>query len=182
MTQRKRRTYVLVVALGLGAIAVDRLVLRPDATPADARAGEPAALLDQTVATGTAGAALSIPELPFPRDLPSLNTNRPFRDLFARKSADQADAASTSQNSIADVGPDRPSDSATFVAQHRLEAVMSNAGLKIAVVNGVWLRVGQSIGECKLVTIDSTRAHFVCRNDEAVLDLRNSSGLSYSGR
>jgi hypothetical protein len=182
VTQRKRRTYVLVIVLGIGALAIDRLVLRPGAAPADARAQDAGIPASTTAVNSSSTGTLTIPELPFPRDLPPLGSAEPFRDLFSRNAAQRHAADEGTENNSPAANLLGPSDSASFLAPYRLEAVMAGAGLEIAVVNGVWLRVGESIGECKLVSIKGTQAHFECRNDEAVLDLRDSAARQPSGR
>ena len=156
--------------LGGAALLVDRFMPTRGGAPADALAVDVLPPAHAAPPPASANGALSIPELRFPQNLPRLSAGGSVRDLFSRTARHDAKLAAEDG-----AGRARPSDSATFMARHKLEGVMTNRGIEIAVVDGEWLHIGQSIDGCRLVKIEGTRAHFVCQNEQAVLDLRPPS-------
>ena len=156
-----------VCALGL---LFDRLVLRRSATePSAAHAGV------EPPRPRRAGADLDppdrqepIPELPFPRGLEPIESVAGIRDPFAPP--DNGDGLSPGGRRR------QPQRSAreSFVAAHRLEAVMEDDGLSVAIVSGRWLRTGQSLDGCRLAAIDGIRVAFECVDGVAVLELASS--------
>lgn len=181
MSQTKRRVYIGIMIVGAMALAVDRFALSGATVVALETTGQvhtPTA----GVATLTAGAAtqvalesptsLPIPEIPFPRGVKDYASVLPVRDLFARVSVSGA---------IVDVTPDKDGtvsasskrpmvlSSAVFAERRRLNAIVMVQRLKIAVVDGNWVRVGQVIDGCELRSVSGTQARFVCHDGDAVL-------------
>ncbi|UCC30297.1 MAG: hypothetical protein JSU86_19115 [Phycisphaerales bacterium] len=176
ISPRKKGGYLAVVILGLAALAVDRCVL-------SGGTGEPmvAVAIEQSrramtmlVSPSDAAPTLSIPELPFPRGLDKWNSQSSIRDLFAPP---VAVLRAESQGTKADKdrpGTDRPqhpeqASSDVFLTQHRLNGVMVDERLKIAIVDGTWIRIGQTVDGCTLTDVSGNEARFECHDREAVL-------------
>lgn len=185
LTQRKNQLLLGVLALGALALLVDRVFVgSPLATPATSTAGEfpPATgptpgvsvnpTPDKPNAKDGGGLALSIPELPFPRELPALAAGDRIRDVFARPKAGRSDANANGSpgNASDDSETGEPQDRAGYFPQkHRLEAVYLDDGLRIAVVDGAWVAIGDRFDGCVLAAIEGNQATFRCGDRETVL-------------
>ncbi len=171
MSRHKKRAYLILMAIGAGALAVDRFVLpTPVTEPGTAVAlstTTPAATADHSDTESVPG--LSIPELPFPRGLKPLDQTAVMRDLFAPPSSalhPNTDGEPTDKHG-AETGGDRTG--AVFLTQHRLTGVLIRKGLEIAVVDDAWVRIGQELDGCKLVALSGNDATFACPDQEVVL-------------
>lgn len=161
----KNRIYVAITLVALCALFFDRLVLNGSTNPAPATA----AVAAQDVATRTGDltpAALSIPELPFPRNLPHPSTGLLQRDIFAPPGV-----SASPDRSKQDGKSRKMSDAVTFTTRNRLEAVLSDTSGAIAVVNGKWVYIGQSFDGCTLTRINGATAIFHCGDSETVLNV-----------
>jgi hypothetical protein len=173
--RRKRACFTVMVVAGL-ALAVDRLVLTDvSMDPQSVLARQTDAGSEKTASLSAAEAPmLSIPELPFPRGLePTYDASRLIRDLFAlpevvREGMANAGADKDGPNSA---GQGRPEEAnrATFVSLHRLDGVIIQARLRIAIVDGVWMRIGQSLDGCALKVIAGNEVRFSCSDGDAAL-------------
>ena len=173
MSLQKRRTYLALMAAGGVALVVDRLVLTDGVTgPSVAVALTPDAST-APVETASAQGAIpsSIPELPFPRSLGTLDVDAAIRDLFAPPELDADAGASGSQPGKNQPGGDGDgyTTGAMFVSRHRLSAVLIQQGLRIAVINTRWVRIGDTLEDCTLLSISGNEALFECPDGEAVL-------------
>jgi len=122
-----------------------------------------------------------IPELSFPRNLKPFDPSAPIRDIFARPQSvavdtangrsdqEESDAASDSPETSAKPGGNQRIGRAKFATQHRLEAVMIQQSLKIAIVDGRWMQVGDVVDGCTLSDISGESAVFRCRDGDARL-------------
>lgn len=178
MNASRKRTYLIVMGLGATALLIDRLILPAPVT-------EPVEVLARPVPRQTAKAApgaerpgqtsliaASIPEVPFPRNLPP--SDEVFlRDLFAPVLVDDMG------NILA---PDSETTSAPrpgrllakdFIAAHKLEAVMTRDQVRIILINGSMLRVDDELDGCRLQEISGDAAHFGCEDGGAILKLSN---------
>ena len=170
MSGRKKRIYAGVMILGGIAMVVDRSLPSATVTSPDiALASRP-----PTASVMPKAAPLSIPELPFPRGLEPFDPKSELRDLFEpphlRSDGDSIPAAS--DNPTADAGNRiglGESTSAAFVTQHTLEGILVDERLKIAVIDGEFVQVGQSVGGCMLTSITATDVRFKCRDGTAAL-------------
>ena len=172
MTQKtKTRTYGVLIALALSALFVDRFLLGGQSAPVEASANEPThAAVDRVLALTPTG--LSIPELPFPRNLPDTSDAPSSRDLFAFPAKPDPKPAPSGRGEERNAnGALVLSDTATFIKEKHLDALLSNKSFQVAVVNGLWMRAGQSLDGCTLVRVEGTRAYFGCPDGTPVLDL-----------
>jgi len=165
--------------LGALALLVDRCVLSESVTaPPDAAAVERPTVRPVRPDPPNP-AAVSIPELPFPRNLPRFDARADIRDLFSASSADLAGSTADKgrRRSPRDADPTW-SDSATFVSRHHLQGAMLQDRLKIAIVDGVWVRIGESIDGCELTDVAGNKVRFACYDGPAELILPARSGSS----
>ncbi len=179
MPQKKTKIYVAVMLLGGAALLVDRCFLSESVTepgPAYAMPTKrtPARDTTQTPVAAPGGPAdLSVPELPFPRNLPKWDTGAPIRDLFSPMTNAAADNALSSGRD----GNPGPGTCAAFARGRSLDAVFvqgtaEGTSLKIAVVDGRWVRIGQALDGCTLIEADGTKVRFRCRDGEVSLSVK----------
>ncbi len=173
MPRAKTRIYVAFMLLGGAALVLDRCVLTPSVTtPAPAAASVPGISAQPPApATGPPSVApgLATLELPFPRAIPVWDPQSPIRDLFAPFSDDDAaDKGRTRSPRRADAGK---GTCAGFVTQRHLEAVLVQDSLKIAILDGAWVRMGESVDGCVLTEIVGNKVRFRCRDGDALLSL-----------
>ncbi len=171
MSKAKKQGYVVVMVLGGAALVVDRCIVTPSATmPASVAASDRprrAEIRPPTVAPAPPDDPLSIPELPFPRGLPPWDPRAPIRDLFAPHSQENAaDKARSTKATDAGKGT-----CAAFVKEHHLDAVLLQESLKIAILDGVWVRIEESVDGCILSEIVGNKVRFLCRDGDVVLAL-----------
>ncbi len=168
---RKKKQYLLVLVLGGAALIVDRVILSEDATePTAAIATSGSSLAGGTPAFVVPAAAASpIPEVPFPAGVTSLGPDHVLRDLFAppKSSIPEGDSADNIGERAAAVAG--RVTASTFMTRHRLQAVLRNPTLTIAVVDGTWVHVGESVDGCTLTAIENEAAHFECYDTSATL-------------
>lgn len=60
-------------------------------------------------------------------------------------------------------------DQAAFQAGHELGGVLDHERLKIAIIDGRWLRIGDKVDGCTLTRISGDTVCFECYDGEAVL-------------
>lgn len=176
MPRSKKKTYLAVMLIGGAALVIDRCFLTPGVTgPAPVAAsvtttnsGVPAPGMDAP-RPATAAQTLTTLELPFPRAIPVWNPQSPIRDIFAPYSeGDATDKPRTRSHRNGDGGQ---GTCAGFVSQYHLEAVLVQESLKIAILDGAWVKIGESIGGCVLTEIIGAKVRFRCRDGDAVLAL-----------
>jgi len=158
--------YIAITLLALGALFVDRFLFGGSTAPAEVAAQDTVQEITARV-QALSPTGLSIPELPFPRNLTALSDAATVRDLFAPPGPEPASkrgAAAHRQDAA-------KADAETFTSRNRLEAVLSDRETPMAVVNGKWIRVGQSVDGCTLTRVEGTRAYFQCVEEAIVWDL-----------
>lgn len=172
MDAKKKKTYGIVLLVGLGALLVDRfLVAEPSpvaartVAPAGATADAPDPIVKASSVTGRVAAA------PFPRDLPAPEGIELLRDAFALTPAAREAMLGDSARLDAAAGPraDRQSAALEFQKKHRLLAVMTGPDTRVAIVDDEWVRVGQAVDGCRLLEIMGQTALFECGDGRAEL-------------
>lgn len=174
MSKRRRLTYLGIMIVGAVALAIDRCVLpAPTIAPKSAVAVEQVPSPAQPPIESASPSVLGVPELPFPRNLNSYRSAHIRRDIFSPSNAirRRQDPNTLSDKTGSDVvkPSDDPGGAETFSARHALEGVMLYDGLKIAVIDGAWVRIGQKLDGCRLERITGREAHFQCDDGRAVL-------------
>ncbi len=184
MSSQKKRTYLSVLIVGAVALLIDRFVSSTGSTTP-----RPAAAAGFTLPPPSGAAAFAIPELPFPKGVVSLGQHVELRDLFLppmfrAAGPDEGDSADQQAgfagNPRRNPSGDRRWDAlstARFVREHRLDAVLIDEGLRIAIVNGLWLRVGQSLDGCTLKDITGNAVTFECDDEVAALKIGDRESL-----
>ena len=69
-------------------------------------------------------------------------------------------------------------DRLALMDHHTLNAVMDHEGLRIAVIDGQWLRAGDVLDGCTLRFVNGTDVRFDCANGEAVLTFNSRAKIS----
>ncbi len=176
MGSRRKRAYFIVILLGAAALAADRLLLQ------DSTTGPDVAVAGSDVVRSTSGPSVDhairpapIPELPFPTGLEPFalrGTDETIRDLFSAPGVRAAgDATGTNpSHSRGTDGENRLSGSA-FRTRHQLGGVVIHRRLRIAVVDDLWVKKGQSLDGCELVDIAGNEARFECHDETVVLEV-----------
>ena len=170
MQPSKNKIYIAFMLLGGAALVVDRCVLTPSVTMPASVAASVAATAPPPPATSAPSAdTLAILELPFPRAIPAWDAQSPIRDLFAPFSDDDsADKRRTRSPRGTDEGQ---GTCAGLLSQHHLEAVLVQESLKIAILDGAWVRIGESVDGCVLTEIVGNKVRFRCRDGDTLLTL-----------
>lgn len=184
--------YSAVVGVGLIALVVDRCFLGATA-PQSSAAGEPGDDIEQDhsahsqsappsrrrPAVAAAAGKISVPELHFPRNLPTFDSAMEMRDLFQRPGiapvrGGKASAGQSGDDEETAIGRE------SFAAVHHVDGVFVQERLKIAIVNGKWVREGEKIDECTLLRIEGDSAVFQCHDGDTVLSpaRKSASGAS----
>ncbi|HNQ23608.1 MAG TPA: hypothetical protein PKK06_10990 [Phycisphaerae bacterium] len=191
MALRKKHVYLGVIAIGGFALVADRLWTSPetaDAAPATESTRAPHQRPAGAKATASSSAALlSIPELHFPRGLPKFDATQPLRDMFAppARLLDVTQPAAAPVEGDLGVPLDGPTAAGTaerFRGDHQLQAVLVREGLRIAVVDGVWLRVGEELDGCTLREVVGTTAVFECADGETTLRVLEEARYLQGGK
>lgn len=160
MMTSKKTLYAGLLLLGGLALFVDRFLLAGGVTPltpSSASAAPPLAL------TGMVAPPDPLPELPFPRNLPEISTPS-LRDPFVPPS--HLAPPSPANEGSPDSGP---SSRESLGARHALRGVIVSQGLKIAIINDQWLRVGETIEGCTLLDVIENEARFWCHDGGTAL-------------
>lgn len=185
MNSNKKRLYLVVVLLGGLALAVDQFVLT-DAAGLPASAQADSSVPARSTALGALegeAAALSIPQLHFPRLVPEVDPGREIRDVFAppnRYLTPKKDAQlgpDNSQGAPSLEGKPGESKAQTFAGNHVLTAVMIQPRLRLAIVDDVWVSIGQTVDDCVLKHVENGNAVFECSDGEAVLQVLEQARL-----
>jgi len=154
------------------ALFIDRFMLGESATaPLEAEAVAPRRAI--VPPENEDGASVPIPAVPFPRNLPAFDATGEIRDVFVSPS-DMRAADHGEHNR--QVGPKTddpvgPSSAVEFAARHALNALLDDQSLRIAIVDGRWIKVGGAVDDCRLITISGTAAQFQCPFGEATLEI-----------
>ena len=179
----KNRIYAAILILGAVALAVDRFIMPEGvSTPAVAVAADQPPRTGEVKSAPKGPSPMQVPELPFPRGLEAFDGQGAIRDLFAPPTysdADTAESATDKDGSKSGKDADRGrAQSANLVTQHDLDGVLIHERLRIAVVDGVWLRIGDSIDGCTLAAVAGRTAQFTCSDGEAVLEVADQLSRS----
>ena len=185
MDQSRRKLYLMLLGLAAVGLVIDRFVLTESATvPSVASAEMPTPSL---VATGitdeTASLSMSIPEIPFPLGLQTAENSDPILDLFAHPAVRYRAKMSTGLSYNKDSGRGTAESSSRltgslFKSRHSLNGVLVQERLKIAVLDGRPVRIGDSIDGCRLEEVSGYEARFKCEDGLAVLKLKDAGARS----
>lgn len=187
MLPSKKAIYVGLCGVGGLALVLDRFVLSSGGPEPALGATEviPQASADAPIPAPAAAtlpqkpgdsAAAVIPQKPFPRGVIPWDPKTEMRDLFAPLSEESPD--DSAYNSGARAEAKRRAGRARFVQAHHLNGVITQPRLKIAVIDGRWVQVGDQIDGCTLTRIEGTAVSFACHDGETVLAMTGISRTS----
>ncbi len=175
MSMKRRHLYFAVIAAGGGFLLVDTLFMAEGVTEPQQAVGATGEPLGVAQPPDTPADELtSIPELPFPYAVAEYSLSPDAPDPFAPpKGADDGratDLASDKHGRLA-LGADSDGklDRTEFIERHVLDGVLDQGRLKIAIVDGEWLRPGDVLDGCTLKTVAGSEARFECFDGYAVL-------------
>jgi len=168
--QKKHLAYLAAVVLGGVALVVDRTVLSEGSSgPAKTFASDISKPIRGPIVEAT-----PIPELHFPRTLPAIDVQSNIRDWFKPPAStpDQQQDHSTDREGPAEKKePGGPLTCEEFIAAHRLDAVVDCGGWQVAIVDGKWMRAGESLDGCTLTRVSGRTVELKCVDGGAVMIL-----------
>lgn len=174
MSSQKKRLYLALLLLGAVALMLDRFVFSGGVTGPDTAIASDT----DTGATPIAGAAgdekstVAIPELRFPRGLTPVGPNWSIRDLFLPpklRAQHESDRATAGKNASGPrTRPDRVGRD-EFQSRHRADGVIEVERLTMAIVDGLWMQIGQTLDGCRLTEASENEVRFACFDGEVVL-------------
>ncbi len=175
MSKSRKKLALGVVVLGAGAMIADRAMFGvAEPAPAAAAPAPAGRAASAKAATRPAAAeeSLAIPELVFPKQIPRVESLEDIRDWFAPPATvaeaeeNEADTPSTT------AAPPAPASAETpFEQRYRLDAVVIIGSTRMAVVEGRWLRIGDTLGgeKARLVEVHDQAAVFEIRGEKKSL-------------
>ena len=152
------------------ALIVDLLIPTGGSTvPAAAQAAP-----TRPIMTTTAEALPLIPTLPFPRSVRTWDGSSDIHDIFEppqvqRNATDEGQSPDKTLGSEVSSKIDDETNRKSFASQHALHAVMVSGSLRIAIVDGTWVREGENFDGCKLERISNNQALFSCYDGNVTL-------------
>lgn len=165
---KRQKVCCAILALGLGALVVDRALLRPQGGPAEVSAYSPAAPGEPAVGA-TEHPDLQHPTVKLAQQLETLCPDNP--DLSQVR-----DAFSLPASWLAEIHPEsrpRPEQDAAakFTRDHQLKAVAADGQASYALVDDHFLVIGQQLDGFRLVAVDEDSATFAAGGKQVVLRL-----------
>ncbi len=188
MDKSRRKTYLVLLAVAALGLVMDRFLFTGSATaPAEASAATAARpSVGRGAATGNAGPSSSIPEIPFPTGLVAAEALSKIPDVFAPPSVrlrGESGAGPPYNAGTGDGGrgPSERLSAAAFESRHTLDGVLVYQRLKMAVLGGRPVRIGDTIDGCTLEDVSGYRARFECHDGPAVLKVKDTGETGLPG-
>jgi hypothetical protein len=179
VTKRRKQLYGGFLLLGALALLADRGLFSQSHGPAGALA-DGSQSLGGTIAIGHDGPSVLVAATPFPSVYDSDEPPADVRDMFRITDTIRA-AMDMNENDETD-GPQGPRSRvrppvalAPFSERHSLQAVMVSRGVRIAVIDGRWVRIGDQLDDCQLADIIGTQAEFDCGDRRETLSINAHS-------
>lgn len=188
MGQSRRKLYLVLLAVSALGLVIDRFVLTGSATaPTEASAATVVRPpVGRDAVTSNAGPSASIPEIPFPTGLVAAEALLTIPDVFAPPSVRFRGKSGAGPPYNAGMGsggrgPSERLSGAAFESRHTLDGVLVYQRLKIAVLDGRTVRIGDTIDGCTLKDVSGYRARFECHDGPAVLKVRDTGETGLPG-
>ncbi len=180
MSRRRRSTYLALMLLGGAALLIDRFVLSDGVTGPDSAVATSAS--DPIIPLASSIEHQTVPALHFPRGFDSYEVSDGIRDIFSPpQEQDIGNGANvgTDKSGQHDAGSLESSGASAkaFSKAHRLVGVILSDRLKIAIVDGTWVKVGQVIDGCRLHSVSGNEARFVCGDESVDLKVADNTTL-----
>jgi len=162
MNARSKKLCIILLPLAGLALFVDRVILSGGTDAVDKAL---AVVIPAAPSVGPAAEeSVLIPELPFPRDLPVLPSTGLTRDWFSPPEGSlraKADARLEAEGRTAS-GKKMVSAQERFATENRLSGIVATGDDRVAILNGRRTRVGDSVGDCIVRTIQGRTVWFDC--------------------
>lgn len=177
MMTRKNILYLSIIAVGLVALAVDRLAFNTTG-PAIVEGAEPVTgesagarhVAGGGVKSGGASDAITLSR-PFPPHLPDFSEETVARDIFAPPGAPRAASAPDPAAATPGKGVMTLKD---FASHHRLDGTLVGGAVSVAIVDGRRLRVGAELDGFTLLEIGASAVVFGRDDDHVTLTVRRA--------
>ncbi len=170
MLPKKKKVYFTVMLISACALVVNSFVLSSDLPEPETPARKDGTASDASSSVS----GLPIPELPFPRGISPIDPEAEVPDLFApphlKRRFDGVDADKPAGNAAQLSAPGHLS-SASFEEAHHLNGILVDQRLKIAGLDGQWVRIGTSVDGCTLTDISPREVTFRCFDNSVILHL-----------
>jgi hypothetical protein len=166
----RKKAYIVILVLGLGAVVIDRLIGYGTTSPATATS-RPLEVRPSVVPTSRpAGLGSNLENMYFPNAVVMEAPLKKGRDPFAAPPAVFAVVRTKGRGEEGLAAP--VAVAATYPERHRLSAVLTLGGAKFAVLDGTLVGVGQVYDECELREITAEAARLRCLDGEVELRLQ----------
>ncbi len=182
MTLKKKQLYAAIVALGACALLVDRFLILKETGALQSASASTQSSSPESARTAIASSEdeTAIPELHFPKDIPKVALDDQLRDWFEPPASPSDPSNNLQINSLTShkgnfkklPPPQTPSE--RLVSEHHLNAIIDTPTVKVAVVDGEWIRIGETVGECTLSALAGRSAHFSCLDADVTMSLFDS--------
>jgi len=176
MGTARKKTYVAALLLCVLALGVDQLFLSGDARGPQQAAGAPAATTDRAPLdpANTERTETVIPTLPFPFGVQKYATASLGADVFVPPSLRGSNGVGSDGTPMASTTLSEPSstgrlDRTTFASRYRLDGMIATQETRLVIIDGRWVRIGESIRGCRLIQIVARDALFECFDGQAIL-------------
>lgn len=182
MSKRKKQVYACVITI-VGIVLVRELTTSAGpavvlGAPKAASRRAPSAEAQPAHQANNAGAYVLVPAR-FPPNLPQHSAVN--RDVFDLSSVAKEALLHDPEELDATGGPANRAEHAKqdvtvflpeqFKEQHVVSAVASSGGFAMAIVDGVWMSIGQSLDGCALVRVSGETAVFDCFGENVELSV-----------
>lgn len=179
MKRKKKHLYAGVLLIGALALLADRLLGPADTGPQPASAQQDRQALGAVTDELQPRPTNSIVAAPFPGPLAEPTPGAPLRDVFelSQRVQDILNESTSDDPRRPGSKPNKPPpfDPQAFAGAHRLSAVMISGGVASALIDGRWVREGESLDPCVLTTLTGTTASFTCFGETVTLSVVQSS-------
>ncbi len=184
MGTSRKKTYVAVLLLCVLAFGVDQLFLSGDARGPQQAAGAltaPPAPSPLDLVRNE-GPETVIPALPFPFEVQKFASATLRADVFVPPPFRASNGIDSGGNAVPSSRLSESSktgllDRTTFAALFRLAGMISNKEIQLVIIDGTWIRIGESLRGCRLTDIVDRDAVFECFDGKATLHFSyNASG------
>ncbi len=176
MDQRKKKIYMILLIGGGVALFANYVLFPAEDTRPLTPVGATTVSLVTSKSAATAVKADAIPELVFPRKLPSWPTDGRTRDIFEAPfdlAKDESSSVASTAGSTTPATVDR-TERAEFADNHHLQMVLDDKLRPIAVVDDQWLNLGDELDQCNMLSVKGTTATFECYDGKVLLELETS--------
>jgi hypothetical protein len=180
VTRRRKSNYFALMLLGGVALLIDRCVLSDGAHGPESAVAVSAR--DSIILSPAPIENQTVPTLCFPRGFDSYEVSDGIRDIFSPlQEPDIGDGVRPGTDKSGQHTDDllaiSSASAMAFSKSHRLLGVILSDSLKIAIVDGTWVQVGQVIDGCRLDSLSGNEAHFVCRDESVDLKVADNATL-----